>query len=54
MELAREMATELGREERDDLERADDVEGAWEVRLDIAGDAGAGRLEVRGFESPGA
>lgn len=42
MELVRETGAEGGRE---DLERAEEVEGAWETRRDMAGDGGAGRVE---------
>jgi hypothetical protein len=35
-------------EGREDRERVDVVDGAPEARLDIAGEGGAGRLDVRG------
>lgn len=47
VELLRETAAEGGREEREDLERAEDVDGAAEARRETAGEGGAGRLEVR-------
>jgi hypothetical protein len=46
VELLRETAADGGRDEREDLDRADDVDGAAETRRETAGDGGAGRLDV--------
>jgi hypothetical protein len=42
VELARETEADGGREDLEDLER---TEGAWETRREMAGEAGAGRVE---------
>jgi hypothetical protein len=36
---------EGGREDLEDLECAEEVNGAWETRWEMAGEAGAGRVE---------
>jgi hypothetical protein len=43
--LARETEADGGREDLDDLERTEEVEGAWDTRREMTGEAGAGRVE---------
>lgn len=52
VEFVRETAADGGREEppRDDLERAEEVEGAADARREMAGEGGAGRVDERGEE----
>lgn len=52
VELVRDTAVEEGRDERDDLERVEAVEGAIETRRETAGEGGAGRLGVRSSGGP--
>lgn len=48
VEFVRETAAEGGRDDLDDFERAEEVEGAAETRRDMAGEGGAGRDEDNG------
>jgi hypothetical protein len=45
VELVRETEADGGREDREDIDRAEEVDGAWETRREMAGEAGAGRVE---------